>query len=331
MTYNGEVIVVSNRNVNPKETSTKLFGDELNAKGADELNVALANKSGSSWKLKLITNPSTPAYKKPKSKDLFKEVLINTNKTIAASADGGKEANWVVFVHGFNQSLTKNLNKCEELKQYGANTNVIAFSWPSNPGPQEWWKKTKEYKRARKNAQRSVMALNRFLEKMYEYATEASSNDCKINISLVVHSLGNFLLENFVRSSVYENECSIYQNIILHQADADTEDHEDWVKKLTKDARVYVTINDKDAVLCASDLVNKNRLGNSSDNCVLSNVKYFNFTKGAGVGISHRPWHDPGKAQVYVKEFYENVLTGRRGEHASGWEFSSAKNYYYPE
>ncbi|WP_157829070.1 hypothetical protein [Colwellia sp. 75C3] len=37
MDINGKIILVSNRDVHPKETTVKLFGENLNAKGAEQL------------------------------------------------------------------------------------------------------------------------------------------------------------------------------------------------------------------------------------------------------------------------------------------------------
>jgi hypothetical protein len=312
----GKIIIVTNRNIRKLHTDVKLFGDDLNPLGAEQLNMALAEKKDEKWELELVSDPETPAYDKPKSFEIFKECLKVNNKQ-----------NWVLFVHGFNQSLYKNLEKCEELANYGL--NVITFSWPSNPGPQQLWKKLKEYKKARKNAKRSAVALERMLELMSNYVTRSQSDQCELNISMVIHSLGNFLFEEFVRSTTYDNECKIFTNVILHQADADTRGHQQWVSKLTSDTQVYVTINNKDNVLCASDAVNSNRLGNSSDNCVMSDVKYFNFTNGKGVGTSHRPWKKPGKGNKAVGDFYGAVLNGMRGEHIDGWDYNKSRNYYH--
>jgi hypothetical protein len=312
----GKIIVVSNRNVNSKATDHELFGDDLNPKGSEQLNIALAEKNNEYWELELISNPLRPAYKKPSSFEVFKKAIAQNN---------GKD--WVFFVHGFNQDLKKNLDKCLEIQGYGV--NVIAFSWPSNPGPQELWNKPKEYKRAVKNAKRSTIALERCMEKLRDYIKLAQSKTCQINVNMVVHSLGNTLFEEFVRSSTYDNECEIFSNVILHQADADSLGHEHWVDKLTSHTRVFVTINGKDKVLAVSDIVNKNRLGNSRDNCVTRQVSYMDFTNGPKVGTSHRPWHKPGAKVKEIGDFYDAVFHGLRGELIDGWKYNKFDNRYY--
>ncbi len=328
MDVKGKIIVVSNRNVDKNRHDEGLFGDDLNPKGSEQLNIALAQRetdpqSASNWQLELLSNPTNPSYRKPKLFETFKSVMRQIEQD---RADGAKPVNWLVFTHGFNQSLDKNLRKCEELASYGV--NVITFSWPSNPGPQEFWLKHKEYQRAVKNAKRSVVAFERFLEFFCTYVNQFQSAHCEVNLNFIVHSLGNFLVEEFVKSSTYDNEFKVFSNVILHQGDADSYQHELWVAKIVNDARVYITINDKDYVLAGSDVVNPNRLGNSSDNCVMQQAKYFDFTDGEGVGVSHRPWFTPGKSNPAVGEFFTKVLNGHRGEHADGWQYVPAKNYY---
>ena len=314
----GKVVVISNRDVHPGNTDLSLFGDDLN-NPPEDLNLALADKSTGQWGLELLTNPANPDYATPVSRDLFKEIIRQTKA-------GTMSGDWVFFVHGFNQDLGKNLDKCLEIAGY--DVNVAAFSWPSNPGPQAYWKKAKEYKRARLNAERSVIALVRTLEKLVGYMEEFASAECELNLNLVVHSLGNYLFENVVKRATFDRETKFFSNAVLHQADADNRDHAAWVEKLTVDSRVYVTINEHDAVLGASDIVNPDRLGNTTRNLDANEVNYIDFTQGRAIGTSHRPWHDPGKNVVAVGGFYQAVFHGRRGETTSGWQYHATSNSY---
>ena len=80
--------------------------------------MAHAEKVSDTWSLELISDPETLAYDNPTSLEIFKECLKVDN-----------DKNWVLFVHAYNQSMSKNLEKCTELASNGL--NVIAFSWPS--------------------------------------------------------------------------------------------------------------------------------------------------------------------------------------------------------
>jgi len=319
MDIKGKIIVITNRDVNTGKTDLSLFGDNLNPLSEAEINVATADKKSGEWKLRLLTNAEKPDYQTPVSRVLFKEII----KRATTEPDA---KNWVLFVHGFNQSLEKNLNKCLEIAEYGV--NVATFSWPSNPGPQQFWKKLKEYKRARKNARRSVMALERTLEKLAGYMEEFSSGECPINVSLVIHSLGNFLFENFVKSTDFSRETRVFSNVMLHQADVDNRDHRYWVERVSDHARVFVTINEDDEVLDTSDIVNADRLGNTATDLNADDVIYMDFTDGLLVDFSHRPWAEPTNKNLAIRDFYQRVFNSRRGEKADGWLYNQEQNAY---
>jgi esterase/lipase superfamily enzyme len=319
MDLKNKVILITNRNVNPEQTDTSLFGDDLNTISEAELNIATAQYKNKRWELDLLSDPVNPDYDTPVSRQVFKEI-------IKQARTDPKAKDWVFFIHGFNQSLTKNLNKCRELQKYGV--NVAAFSWPSNPGPQKLWKKKKEYKKARKNARRSVLAVERTMEKFASYMEEFSNENCPINVTLVVHSLGNYVFENYVNSPDFSRETRFFSNVMLHQSDIDHRHHKAWTEKLSDHVRVYVTINENDLVLDTSDIVNPDRLGNTAKDLDSNSVTYMDFTWGLDVGTSHRPWQDPGKKNQAVHKFYNLVFHSRRGEKAHGWQLNTAKNAY---
>lgn len=307
------IIIISNRNVNPDKNDHEIFGDTFNKDGQDFLRIATARHLGvNKWELTLVNEPERFDDLNPPSRSFFKQCLDQTK-------DSKKP--WVFFVHGFNQSFLKNLNKCKEIEDYGA--HVVAFSWPSNPGPQAIYKKLKEYKRSRKNARRSVIGLERTLEKLSMYIGEYSNNSCEINVNMVIHSLGNYLLECFVKSDVFSNETAIFNNVILHEADCDNRDHSKWVERITDVGRVYITINKRDRVLKMSDQVNPDRLGNTVRNLNAGNATYLDFSGVKGVGKSHRLWHKPANKNADIHSTFQQLFTGKRPE--QGGDF----NYYH--
>lgn len=213
-----------------------------------------------------------------------------------------------IFIHGFNQDLTKNMEKCEEIESHGV--NVIAFSWPSNPGPKEWYWKLKEYKSARQNARRSTVAMERFFDKFNDHITN-SGNVSKIK-SMVIHSLGNYLFQSFVSGMGYTGQTSFLRNILLHQADVNSAGHEKWADKLAKSSRVLVTINETDDVLDISDIINPDRLGNTLDNLNSNVIHYFNFGRIDEANDAHRLWIPPTSNKHNVKLFFKSVFTGEK-------------------
>ena len=68
-----------------------------------------------------------------------------------------------------------------------------------------------------------------------------------ININLLVHSLSNQFSSYAVEKGVFNDDLSIFDNIVLYQADADNKNHTLWVDRLSDAQRVYVTINEHDS------------------------------------------------------------------------------------
>ena len=282
------IYVFSNRNIIKNES---WLGDGFNSDGNENIRVAQFIASS---RPKLKFYPEEEGEPLPSTKVI--DEVETSNKPCC------------IFIHGFNQSLAKNMKKCEEIESYGV--NVIAFSWPSNPGPQKWYWKLKEYKAATQNARRSSVALERFFDKFNDYILAAGNvNNIK---SMVIHSLGNYLLQSFVSGLGYENQVSFLKNILLHQADVNSLGHERWADYLTENSRVMVTINETDDVLDFSDVINPDRLGNTLGNLNSNVINYFNFGRLSEAEDQHRLWVAPTINNDNAKLFFESVFTGKK-------------------
>ena len=145
------MLIVTNRNIIKSNFKNGIgdegaFGDGVNAKGPNELRLAHTVKKQGKWEVKLVKEPSVITENNIPSKKEFYKFRDNLIE---------KKKNCVFFVHGFNQSFEKNLEKSLALEKEH-NVEVIAFSWPSNPGGF----KTKEYRHAKRTARASVSALD---------------------------------------------------------------------------------------------------------------------------------------------------------------------------
>ncbi len=316
------MLILTNRNIIRKNFKNGVgnegaFGDEVNSKGPNEIRLAHAEKVNGNWEVKLVKEPSILTEKNIPSKKvfgLFRDKL-NINKK-----------NCVFFVHGFNQSFKKNLEKSLALEKEH-DIEVISFSWPSNPGGF----KTKEYRHSKRTARASVGALDSTLEKMGRYLKVPFNRDklkeCDIKISLMAHSLGNYLFQNYVIDSIYEDETRIFDNVILCQADVDNKGHIDWVDTIEVGKRVYITINENDWVLKWSDAnFQKDRLGRTVRALSSKNAVYFDFTNGPNVEKTHGLFYK--KTNNVVKDFFTKVLNGERGERTNNLTFDAKTNTY---
>lgn len=295
------IYVFSNRNLINNET---WLGDNFNASGNDNLRVARYLPSSNSVASATLDFYDEIDGELLPSIQVFNEVELSDKPCC-------------IFIHGFNQSLEKNMKKCEEIESYGV--NVIAFSWPSNPGPQQWYRKLKEYKIARENARRSTIALERFFNKLNDYRIEKI--EFKNIKSMMVHSLGNYLFQSFVSGLGYENQTAFLTNILLHQADADNHDHEKWINLLTSNntsksnnTHVMVTINESDDVLDISDLLNPDRLGNTLDNLTSQFITYINFGQLPEAKNKHKLWVNEVVVNDNAKHFFQSVFKGNEVE-----------------
>lgn len=315
------VIVISNREVNEGATDESLFGEKSNAKGLDEIRLAEAKYDDGQdrWALKLLPEPDKLTLDTLPSRKLFKQVIKGIK-------DGTFKSNWVFFIHGFNQSFRKTIDTSHTISQkYGV--EVIVFSWTSNPGGFV----NAEYQRALQAAKASSNAVDRALEALGTYLRERSRADieaCDIRFNLLAHSLGNYVVEQFVRNPIFSGETRIFDNIIFHQADVDNRRHRFWLDRVEHGRRLYVTINENDRVLKASDLINPARLGNTSDNLTSSRAIYMDFTEGEGVGKEHNFFlGDHGNSTI--DRFFQYVLTGRHGELVEGFKKKEKTKVFY--
>lgn len=316
------MLIVTNRNINEANFvdgvgDHRAFGDQINQKGPNEVRLATADLEGEAWKVRLIPEPEQLSAANLPSRSIFtslRDRLARENK------------NCVFFIHGLNQSFKKNLEKAWRLEQEH-NVEVIAFSWPFNPGGF----KNGEYRQARRTAMASIGALDATLEKINSYLKEPFNKtrlqSCNVKFSLLAHSLGNYLFQNYVLDSIYENETTIFENVILCQADVDNHKHAKWVERIETGKRVYITINENDWVLKWSDAnFHRDRLGSSAKKLRARNAMYFDFTDGVNVTNTHGLFYK--KTNNVVKEVFSAMLNGEKAEFIEGMTYDRRSNSY---
>lgn len=313
------IVVISNRNVNEAANDDNVFGEQPNAKGLDEIRVATATYTAEQkWFVDLLPEPDNLDVNNIPSRQLFEQILTDI-KT------GVRRSNWVFYIHGFNQSFRSSLDACQEISQtYGV--DVINFSWPSNPGGFV----TDEYKQARQAAKASSNALDRTLEKLGNYLTNRTFEEissCTISLNLLIHSLGNYLVENFVREPIFSDQIGIFDNIIFHQADVDNRGHREWIDKIEYGKRLYATINENDSVLKASNAINRARLGNTASLLNSQRMIYLDFTDAKNVDNNHGLFRGVPNNES-LNQFFQMVFTGRRGETAPGFIYNQRTNTF---
>jgi hypothetical protein len=295
------------------------FGEEVSEKGPTELRFARVTRPESGWKLALVAEPQALDPENLPSRAEF--------EFLAKRCIAGKK-HCIFYIHGYNKPFVETLEQAWLIQErYGV--EVVLFSWPSNTGGPA----PVEYRQARRVAQSSFSALDSLLEKYGRYLKEwmtpmdeAALLSCGSTTNLISHSLGNYLLEHYVLSTAYQAETRLFTNLVLSQADVNSVNHIKWVDQIVVGQRAYVTINEKDGILKWSESINPPRLGRTLANLESKKALYFDFTGGKGVGNKHQLWGEVNNAAV--KNFFQLVLTGERGEDATGFEFDPKYNAY---
>ncbi len=290
------IYIVSNRLVNHEKNDEEVFSDDFDNTGYEVLRVARAFYVDSGeWSIELVDEEfgrgksDIPLYK------IFKEVSLS-------------DRSCVVYIHGYDLSVKAILEKCIEIERYGV--NVILFLWPPNPGPQFLFSKINICKKARKNVRRSVIALERFFEILCDFS-EVNGDSGQLK-TLAVNGLGNYLLQSLVVSPDFDFQCSVFKNILIHQADVDCIGHEVWLDKLGKKSRVIVTINETDSLLDYSNTGSPEKLGNCNRYMVSKYAGYYDFTEADGAENENRLWGDPAKRNKHIRDFFTDVFTGTK-------------------
>lgn len=213
--------------------------------------------------------------------------------------------------------------------------DVVLFSWPSNPGGFI----TEEYPKAIEAAEISANAFKQTLAKLDKYIKNCPLNEIEqigISFNLLVHSLGNFIVFNYVRSHLLNGVIEIFDNIIFHEADVDNKDHKEWIDKIEFSKRIYVTINRNDYVLTGSgafhsDRLNasnvNNRLGNTTTELNASKSIYLDFTGARFVGNAHNLFFSVDNEKVTT--FFKRVFYNRfKIENSEVFKFDNSLNAY---
>ena len=308
------ILVVTNRNISDSSaTDVSLFGESTNVKGPSEIRRAWAQFKNDDWELELIEEPTILTPFTVPSRYVFASCVDSLQDT-------GRSC--VLYVHGYNKTFRDTLDQARIIHD-GYQVATVVFSWPSNPGGII----VTEYGKARAIAQNSVAAFDRTIGLLDRYVRTETPDDCAISFNCLAHSLGSFILESFIRSPIFGGQTRLFDNIVVHQADVDRDPHTEWMQKMQFVRRTYVTVNERDAVLNASDIVNPDRLGNTIHGPKLDTPFYIDFTDADGVGKTHQLFGEVTD-NSYVKGFFQYALTGQAAHTGAGLSFDQNSGFF---
>lgn len=359
--------VITNRQIRLRKSGLEIFGDKPNTqKGPKELRIVKCEYKNGKWKTELLPDRVTGE----RLKEIRKKLKLPTSdrSVIYSSTDVAERVisearkynkNILLFVHGYNNKVDDALNRAKQLEK---NFNVIpvVFSWPANGGGVRG---TLSYLSDKQDALCSTPAFSRVLEKVSalmirftqlaldEIKTEleqgreevelrgadyfAKRNEmlegyCPVRLTLLTHSMGNYLLKKTIETHSNAGFTSAFDNVLLVAADTNNYKHEEWVDNIGARRRIYITINENDYALAASRIkpgeAQKARLGHYRKRLNSEIARYIDFTEAENVGNSHSYFAEPALENDRVTSFFDLAVNGAEAEFEI--EYSIADNVY---
>ena len=307
--------VISNRNLQTDERDSRKFGISFNKEGPGILRLAEANKENGRWSVTILDDHVTHDGKTMLASEV---AFLKTQQKMCE-----QKRNCLIFCHGFRTDFEGALEAAYKIEQT-YDLEVALFTWPSDG-------RVTNYLSDKQQALESVLAFDRFFEKLRGYFHKYRDRNCGQKFSLAMHSMGNFLFENLIESKFYEGETHFLDNVVLTSADVNNPGHEGWLDRIKCRNRVFVTINENDFALEISDSKSGDeqdaRLGNTVRNLVSGNALYVDFTEADRVGNKHNYFSNSDVLQnERIKSFFQAAFSGGRAE--KGLDFDNGIGAY---
>ena len=319
------ILLISNRSINDSCRNEELFGRGFNQSGPCELRIAEAScdQASRNWSISLLPEHHGSADFCYPSRALFDQIVSEVTQ------GAGSSSRWVLFIPGYCSPCKEGLNKSLELSQ-SHDVNVLLFSWPSDP----WHEVTdpiQSYKRTQDAAKLSAIGLRRALEGLQRVFVDPIRNTSRgdnFRFSLLAHSLGNYVVQTYLQQpSPVDMDFSMFDNVILHQADVDFAACKEWVANIKAKNESYITTNYYDKTLrSCSQLINSARLGTASKGVFTPpGVAHVDFTSSGKVESQH--WFFGNFPNQCIKTFCTRAIQGEDAKYSLFQDQSEAGRY----
>lgn len=356
--------IITNR-IMKKAKNLKVFGRTPNPSGPNELRLVKVEKSGRGWKVRPVVDLlPIKTVKTLKSKySLGIDVRVPWHGSLKVACELFEQArvekkSILFFVHGYNNDIGDVLKAAHEIASL-YNVIVVPFTWPANGGGPV--SGTVSYLSDKSDARVSAGALNRAIGKIQQFHlmltrarnkqlrlaaekkhpnnpnaadaffTSLMEKDCSVKISLLCHSMGNYVFKHTLSTSENATSKLVFDNICLVAADTNNENHDRWVGELDVRKRVYVVINENDSALKASRIKpgeeQKARLGHYIKQLNSPNAFYIDITDAEHVGSEHTYFKGSSvQKNKKLRDLFKGMLNGEAVEQML--KYNSDNNTY---
>lgn len=215
--------------------------------------------------------------------------------------------NFILFVHGRGKHPEKAFKK-SLLSDLESNysSKVIMYHWPSWEGPLAF---------PEGNARASARDFAIVLKELGEYQRKNSQLLEDIKFTLLAHSMGSIILEEFALNSENNSFDKVFDTIVVSSSASAGKDHSNWIGRIDFADNIYVTVNRDDPMLGKAGVKKRaRRLGKGLSNRegvkfeLAKNAKYIDVSESS---LGHRYYlHRDLKDRPVVKSFFNRVLNG---------------------
>jgi hypothetical protein len=184
-----------------------------------------------------------------------------------------KNKDIVVYGEGMGKEFSGAIDRATRLTRVYDVTTVM-FDWPTYRPNLSGGKNYRKAQIQSTEVSRSLCDLFTELEKM-----KPVFNADSLNLSLLLHSLGNRLIKEAVMNDFINTKTKLFDNIILNAACVKMRRHRKWLEKLNIQDEIYLTRNNKDRTLLLAKLAGfTEQLGRRSALRKAKNAIYLNFS-----------------------------------------------------
>ena len=329
------ILLFSNRQVDLNQQGAALFLPCENPIGGADVLLATADSgTGGDWRVNLVPSPPQGNWNGCGPSCALLADLVRRMK--AGEHDdhpGGlrydptnKTYNWIFLVPGYSSTARSGLQQARQLEEeYQA--NVMLFSWPADP-PAITGDPVRAYRQAQAAARVSAIQLDQTLEGLNQFFASPlrqGANPVGFRFCLLMHSLGTYVFESYVRDPIYGGETDMFDTIVLHQPDISQPRLHDWIAKIRFRDSLYLSYNTYDAVLRLSMLINDVRAGIAGGCDPHKMLTFIDFTHGRHIAANHFMF--TGLDNTIVREACRRMIRGVPGGAAFNLALDGANGF----
>lgn len=314
------ILLFSNRKVDLQRQGPEQFLPCESPIGSGDVLLATAQAQAGDWLVTLVPSPPKGNWHAcGPSCALLADLVRRMQNKEHDDRPGGlrydqenKTYNWIFLIPGYSSTASTGLEQARQLEEeYQA--NVMLFSWPADP-PAISSNPDQAYRQAQAAARVSAIQLDQTLEglaQLFADPLRTAPRPVGFRFCLLIHSLGNYLFESFVRDPIYSGETKIFDTIVLHQPDISKPRLHGWIDRVQCRDSCYLTYNTYDAVLRLSMLINDVRAGIAAGMDPKKMVKFIDFTHGRYIAAKHFMF--TGLDNTIVREACRRMIRGVPG------------------